>query len=302
MDNDLQYNKNYQYDFSGLYPSFMTNPDGIYYANAFEAYDDDLIAAVGTYFDGVGVEYTVDIYVNDGLVYTQSGISPFTGYHTIKLDKYVSIKKGDNFTASIRSNALPYCNDMRMFYENDVSLASYNGEQWADLVSQGVVACLKVYTLPSLIMTENIMVSYSSSKQFAVNVSQGNVNVTVSINDINITNTTDENGIALFSLPLLDPGVYLITTSYNNISVINTVTVFDSIDVPREITVGYNANVNVTVRYYDAEGNLASVATFPVINKIGTYSATFTNYLTNQTVSSKINVVSRFSGNKDINM
>ena len=60
--------------------------ENVTYANQFEAIDDDLIAAVGTYFKDDGYNYTVQIYVNDVLVLTQDEVSPYCGYHTIKLN------------------------------------------------------------------------------------------------------------------------------------------------------------------------------------------------------------------------
>ena len=60
--------------------------------------------------------------------------------------------------------------------------------------------------------------------------------------------------------------------------------------------------MDVNVTYYDKSGNVISTASFPLINQIGTYHANFTNCLTNQTVTSTITVVSRFAGNKNLDM
>lgn len=109
FENTVPYNKNYQYAIIGG-GNFMSGEKNVSYMNVFEALDDDLIAAVGTYFKQDGVNYTVEIYVNDELKLTQKEVSPFFGYHTIKLDDYIPIKKGDVFKAIITSK------DMHILY------------------------------------------------------------------------------------------------------------------------------------------------------------------------------------------
>lgn len=109
LNNTIQYNKNYQYDISGI-SKFINEGKQLDYTNNFISIDDDMIAAVGTYFNQEGVNYTVQIKVNGKIVYTQKGTSEYYGYHTIKLDKYVSIKKDDSFSITITSNAVLYQN------------------------------------------------------------------------------------------------------------------------------------------------------------------------------------------------
>ena len=117
--------------------------------NVFEALDDDLIAAVGTYFDSEGNDYTVEIYVNDELKLTQTGVSPYFGYQTIKLNKYIPIKEGDVFKAVITSNVAPTVNltYVRSHYTQNISFISFDGEPMQDAYDLGYIACLKVYTV-----------------------------------------------------------------------------------------------------------------------------------------------------------
>ena len=61
------------------------NLSHIYYANVFEALENDLIAAVGTYFNSGGEKYEISIYVNDILKHTQNGTSAFGGFSTARL-------------------------------------------------------------------------------------------------------------------------------------------------------------------------------------------------------------------------
>lgn len=95
INNTVNYNKNYQYDLSGLsrFISSPLNSTYVYYSNEFEAIEDDLIAAVGTYFDDYDNDYEISIYVNGVLKYIQEGKTNFPGFATIKLNDYIQIKK-----------------------------------------------------------------------------------------------------------------------------------------------------------------------------------------------------------------
>lgn len=75
IENTVPYNKNYQYDITWLSNSEQSEGN-ISYMNVFESLGDDLIAGVGTYFSDAGVNYTVQVYVNDELKLTQTGVSP----------------------------------------------------------------------------------------------------------------------------------------------------------------------------------------------------------------------------------
>ena len=249
FENTVPYNNNYQYDFSGL-SKFHKDGDEIKYFNEFTAYEDDVIAAVGTYFNAAGVEYTIEIVITDEIVYKQNGVSPYFGYHTIKLDKYVSIKKGENFSVVITSNAVPISETSRVIYAKDCS-GVVKGEDAQYLSVDGAVACLKAYTLPNQFTTENIVEYYSDHKVFKVNVNKSGESVSVLVNKTEMTNTSDENGIATFYLPLLNVGVHAIETTYNNTTVINTVKVIHTVKVSNKITVGYNAKLNVKVTILD---------------------------------------------------
>ena len=123
--------KNYQYDLVWISNSEAGNGT-ISYMNAFEAVENDAIAAVGTYFNQSSISYKVEIFVDDVLKLTQQGISPYLGYHTIKLNEYIPIKKGDVFKAVITSNAAPTVNltYVRSHYAQNVSFISFDGENW----------------------------------------------------------------------------------------------------------------------------------------------------------------------------
>ena len=233
IENTVAYNKNYQGEF--CWDNNFIHGDNISYANQFVALEDDLVAAVGTFFEGAGVNYTVEIYVNDELKLTQEGVSPYFGYHTIKLDKYVPIKAGDIFYAVINSNAMPVCNnnDTRVHSAKGMSYMFADG-QWSDLYDEGKVACLKIYTVvddTKIINNDDVSVDYAGESYFSVKVvaddghaiGAGEV-VTFTINNVTYNITTDENSTA--KLEIKDsPGEYTLVTKYNGKLYQNTVTV-----------------------------------------------------------------------------
>lgn len=230
LENTVIYNKNYQYDIGGRF-WYLNNSDQ--YRNIYLAVDDDLIAGVGTYFNDTNVEYTIRIYVNDKLVLVQSGLSPFSGYHTVKLDSYVPIKEGDEFIVEIKSNVVPISFSSRQHYIVNSSQQFVGGE-WQDTTVAGYVNCVKAYTLADdtkVINNKNIAVDYAGGKYFSVKVvtADGHAvgageKVKFTIGGKSTTVTTDSSGIAKIKISNA-PGSYKITTTYKGKSVKNTVTV-----------------------------------------------------------------------------
>ena len=195
-----------------------------------------MIAAVGTYFNREGVNYTVKIYVNDELKLVQEGISPFFGYHTIKLNEYVSIKKGDVFVAEITSNAMPFAHNdyTRVHYcENTSYMYDFEGG-WFDLYGEWeVIACIKAYTVGDdsrIVKNSDVSVDYAGGKYFSVKVvtEDGHevvgVDVNFTINGKTKTVKTGSEGTAKIKITDV-PGTYAIKTSYNGKIYTNKVTV-----------------------------------------------------------------------------
>lgn len=235
IENTVPYNKNYQYDtfWDG---TFLSKGENISYFNQFESYGDDLIAGVGTYFNYSGINYKVEIFVNDVLKLTQEGISPYFGYHTIKLNNYIPVKKGDIFKAVITSNSAPISelNNSRMHQNKNNSFISYDGKTWQDCYDSGFLANLKVYTVADdskITDNENITLDYGSGSYFTVKVvtSDGHsvgagAEVNFTINGKSVYALTDDEGIAKIEITEL-PGTYEMTTIYNNKTYKNIVTV-----------------------------------------------------------------------------
>ena len=274
FENTVPYNKNYQYAIVGG-GNFMSGEKNVSYMNVFEALDDDLIAGVGTYFKQGGTNYTVEIYVNDELKLTKKGVSPFFGYHTIKLDDYIPIKKGDIFKAIITSKDMPYTiqSDARIHYSENISFFSIDGSPWTDSYKDGgAIVCLKVYTVADdtkIINNTNITVDYGSESYFSFkvvtadghSVGAGAV-VNITINGKTTKAITDTDGIVKVKITNV-PGSYDVTTTYNGQTYKNKVTVklnpsTCTITQNKNIKVDYDSGKYFSVKIVSADGKVAA--------------------------------------------
>ena len=264
LENAVEYNMNYQMDIGGV----VTFKQADEYANAFVAVADDLIAGIGTYFNASGADYIVEVYVNDVLKLNQSGTSPFYGFHTIKLDSYIPVKKGDFFAVNIKSTAVPILIESRQHYPEGLSVYLMNGT-WVNASDNNTVCAIKVYTVADdshVIDNEDISVDYAGDKYFSVKVvtADGHAvagsSVGFTINGKTINATTDSGGIAELEIVEV-PGTYVITTVYNNQTYENNVTVkLDSKNckaVAENIAVDYASGSHFTVKVVSSDGKVA---------------------------------------------
>ena len=231
FENPIEYHVNYQTDFTGL-----TGFDGNFtsYSNEFTSKYDELIGAVGTYFNESGIGYSFDVYVNGVKVHSQNGVSEFAGFRTIVLSKYIPVKKGDKFKVVFKSNALPYQAYSREHYMQGMSFVSANGQYWSDITLENRTVCLKVYTVADdtkIVDNKDISVDYTGESYFTVRVvtadgravGAGAV-VKFTIDGKTYSVITDGDGIARIKISQL-PKKYTITTTYNGKTYKNTVTV-----------------------------------------------------------------------------
>ena len=237
LENTVPYNKNYQYvvAWDG---SFLPGAETVSYMNVFEALDDDLIAAVGTFFQEGGDNYTVEIYVNDELKLTQNGVTPYIGYHTIKLNEYIPVKEGDVFKAVITTKNIPFMKleNMRTHYTSNISFVSIDGAPWIDSYYEGVIAVLKVYTVDedsrlntSIMANESMTVVVSELKdgqKFNMTlVSDGealaNKRMSITFNGATDEYVTDENGMISYEIPQVSAGNYTIDMEFAGDAIYN---------------------------------------------------------------------------------
>lgn len=260
FNNTVPYNKNYQTD-AGQLNNFVDQYK--YFSNTYTALEDDLIAAVGTYFDSEGVDYEFDIYVNGVLKHTQNGVSPFAGYHTIKLTQYIPISANDTFKVVFKNSSLPFEYNSRHHHKENVSFGSVDGVNWEDLAKDNVTAILKVYTVakpvvpptpvvpskPVITGNKDVVMLYSAGTAYKVRVTiDGKAvvgeYVTFKFNGVTKKVKTDSKGYATYKIPTVKPksSKYAITATYKDVTVKNKVKV-NSIVVAKNLKAKKSAKV-----------------------------------------------------------
>lgn len=254
FNNTVPYNKNYQAD-AGQLNNFVDQYK--YFSNTYTALEDDLIAAVGTYFDSEGVDYEFDIYVNGVLKHTQNGVSPFAGYHTIKLTQYIPISANDTFKVVFKNSSLPFESNSRHHHKENVSFGSVDGVNWEDLAKNNVTAILKVYTVakplvpskPVITGNKDVVMLYSAGTAYKVRVTiDGRAvvgeYVTFKFNGVTKKVKTDSKGYATYKMPTVKPksSKYAITATYKDVTVKNKVKV-NSIVVAKNLKAKKSAKV-----------------------------------------------------------
>lgn len=277
--NDTQhYDKNYQYDISGVTDYFWNNVESVWYENAYQATDNEFLKAVSTYFNK-NTQWEVNVYVNSKLQLIQNG-SAVPGYFTINLDYPIPLVKGDLFEIVFKITvegdvAFPISEAVSLTkytYAPGVSFVSYdNGKSWNDLYDLRwygypghsyltQVACIKGFTeLVTLTSTiKSFNVTYDSIDLFNITatiidesnntVRNGNVTFTVNGEDYNVTVF---DGFASLQLPLI-LGVNNISCVFNSPnyhpSSANATFELKPIPVIMNITVNQDLN-NATINF-----------------------------------------------------
>ncbi len=320
FENTEKYNKNYQTDLSGKLEFYQSKQSGknSSYKNVYTAIEDDLIAAVGTYFQNEGEAYTLEIYVNNQLKLTQSGLGPYYGYHTIKLNKTIAIEKGDEFTVMMTRPTVPIIEQSRQHYLANTSFVNY-GEEWADLKDDSTVS-LKVYTIDETILTKDLVKIYKNDSKFEAKIGVANQPVTFTINGATYTRISDEKGIASIAINL-GPGNYTIETAFNGTSVKNNVEVIPTliagnlvkyyrnasqfyiglIDSQGKSVSGTNITMNINGVFYNRATNENGIARLNINLIPGEYILTAKDPLTGLQMSYNITVLPTLTA-EDLNM
>ena len=313
------YSRIYQNEVGGDFIFF--SKDDRYYSNVFTAEEDELIAAVGTLFNKTGQDYEFTISVNGIDVYSQKGTSSFGGYESIKLNRYIQISKGDEFKITF-TGMTPWAQKLRIHTREGLSFSSSDGEKWDDLHDEDAVAVLKAYSIKDLNITRNLIKYYGDDTSFTAKVDAEDA-VIFEINGVKRTVIADSNGIARLEINY-NPGNYIITTTWNNISVISYIIVKSTINLNESsITRGYNSNYDFKVQLFNKNGtplnntpvdisvngvkksftsDAAGYVTVKFTKLTSAQKITVTNPITREVKSAVINVVSRFSNVKGISM
>ena len=307
--NNENYTTNYQTDLGGQYGYCTKNGTILRYKNTYQSLGNELISGVGTLFNE-NENYTLEIYVNGNLKHTQSGIAPFRGYHTVKLTKEIPITSGDTFTALMTKNSVPIIVYSRLHYKENVSFVD-DGDGWEDFALYNYTACLKVYTKDLTIYTDDLVKIYKNESQFKAIIGAANETVTFEINGMNYTRTTNENGTAKLNINL-GPGNYTIKTTYNNITVENSIEVLPTlignnlvkyfrnesqfyvtlIDGAGKPVSDANITMNINGVFYNRKTNENGTAKLNINLDAGEYILTATDPLTGLQMSYNITVLS----------
>ncbi|WP_298499140.1 C1 family peptidase [uncultured Methanobrevibacter sp.] len=253
INNTELYNKLYQYDVCGFSQTYYYFKKGQgEYMNMYTSLDEDLVGAVGTYFEKADMDYTITVYVNNTEMYSQSGKSTHAGFNTIKLNQHVLIEEGDKFSVKIKSDSAPALQASRMIFQKGVSYIDI-GTGMED-TSDYFLTVIKAYTVENPTMIESIKQYYSEFNQFNVYSDYEGATLTLKQNGKDIANATVKNGEADFGI-VLKPGTYALVTPANGTSVVSHVEILNTIQIPDEITIGYNTLLTITPTFIDDWGN-----------------------------------------------
>ena len=216
INNVNTYNKLYQYDI-GLLSNFayVSNPS---YRNFYVSAEDDLIAAVGTYFENANQDYTITVYVGDESVYVQSGKSKYSGFETIILDEYVPVGQNQDFSVDIKTKSIPVIGGTRLYFKEGSSVAYYEGES-EDLSKAGIAASVKVYTVSrfeSQVNVSAVNITFGANVSIVADVAAnatGDVIFTVDNHNYTV-GIVDGKAILNRVLPNLNVGSYDVVAFY----------------------------------------------------------------------------------------
>ena len=324
INNTEEYTTVYQYDIGRLSRYFNDNNNIINFINTYQAIDNELIKAVGTYFENAGESYTINIYVDDSLVYTQTGKSTHGGFETIRLDKQIAVAKGHNLSVGIQAKSMPLLSDSRIHFENTHSVAYYADKTVEDLAKYGITACIKAYTVKNpnpeesksqYYLKDNNLTIYSNAEGKTISVYEDNKKLGVA---------TVIGGKASFDISL-DPGNYVLITSYDDGDIIEGFEIMNTIEIPKNAKVGYNHNLQIDAIFYDENGIELfyrdvtvmldnEIGIIPIENNegmlslnlhdlsIGKHKLVLQNPETLEESVTIVTVVSRFSENSNVNM
>ncbi len=323
INNTDNYSRVYQYDIGEFDTLLYDNGEFINFINTYDVVDNELITAVGTYFIDAGEEYTVTIYVDGAAVYTQTGKSTHCGFETIRLDKQIAIKPGHQFSVGMQSKCMPVLQKSRIHFENGKSMAFFtNGE--IEIFGETATACIKAYTVVNPYPECSKTKYYTKNANFTAQSSANGKTISIYEGNTLLGSAIVKDGKASFDF-ILEPGNYTLITSYDDGDIIEGFKILHTIEVPSSVKIGYNAVLGMEAQFYDEMGielfyrNITikfndQTLTATIENNegmlyltlsdlsIGKHTLTLINPATLEESVTTIEVVSRFSGNSNVNM
>ena len=252
INNVENYTTVYQYDIGDFDKYFKDNGQIISFANTYEAIDNELISAVGTYFENADEDYTIKVYVNSALAYSQTGKSTHGGFETIKLDKQIVVNAGIEFSVEIQAKALPLLEDTRLYFEKGKSMAYYADKTVDDIGKLGQAVCIKVYTVKTNITGKNNSKYYSKSNLTIKSNCNGKT-ISIVKDGKSIGSAIVKEGEASFNFSL-EPGAYSIITSYDEGDIVEGFEIMNTIVVDDSVKTAYKAPLTIEAAFYDDDG------------------------------------------------
>ncbi|MBE6508001.1 MAG: hypothetical protein E7Z77_01165 [Methanobrevibacter sp.] len=325
INNTESYERAYQYDIGRMTRYYAEKTgDDIRFVNTYTAIDNEIISAIGTYFEKANEKYKITIYVDGKTVYSQSGKSTHGGFSTIDLNKQIAVNQDHEFSVEIKAKAMPLLEDTRIHFEKEKSVAYYIDGGYEDLGPSGITACIKAYTFtnPNPGKTK----AHYNTKNNKVTVkSNANGKIISIVKDNKILGSaTVTNGEAIFDLDL-EPGTYSVDTPYDDDDdILEWFEILDSIELDDYITIGFNVQTPIEAEFLDMfEDELSNTTVIYELDgesfsgttdnkgilsldlsdlSIGEHALFLENPDTLEETFIIINVVSRFSENSDVNM
>jgi hypothetical protein len=262
------------------------------------------------------------------MVYSQSGKSSHAGYETVKLNRYIAVDANRTFEIRIKSASVPIVKNSRSITQKDVNYVISEGKK-IDLGSRNYYAPIKAYTYHNSEITKNVVNYYDNATEtiFTVyNILEGDT-IQASFNNKNYTIQLN-NHTGSISLGILPTGEYIVTLTYNNMTLSTPVLIKTTIfsDDQKDMTLAYNAGGSFAVQFLDSNGKplantkvsakfdnqelsgaitneegILSINIHPT-NPIGKHYIDYVNPKNGETLRVTINIVSRFYGNANVNM
>lgn len=290
INNTLNYNKNYQTDIIGCDDNYLTPNQGntIYYMNQYVMADDDYLAAVGTYFNKKGVNYEVEVYVNNKIKHTQKGTSPYNGFTTIKLKNYIPVKANEYVQVIVKSNAAPIQMESRQYFDRDESFYSLDKKNWVDLSTKDQTVCLKLYTVDkSSIKTstnKKSQAGYSVTLYDKYGDALKNADVSIRVNNKQYNVKTNRAGIANIDTTFNDKKYQLEIVNPDTEEVYMDYLDFED-DYTDELNDDYKSNIKYTYYHRNPKQIIQSSST----KTHNTVQPMKNNYLTLKTLNDIFN-------------
>ena len=243
INSNNNYDNIYQYgilDYDG-YATLDTQD--LWINNTYIMTNNQYITAIGTYILNKS-DYTLKIYRNNHLEYTQHGIINMTGYNTIALKNIISAEKNDQINAvikitSLEENTTGYMMEKAFKTYNTSKYSSYissDGVNWINLYdypqfSDNFIhtASLKLYANDSIINNYNINITptihnYTSDNTYTLKIKNNNnplasTELNINVDDTLYQLTSDNDGIVTVNAQSLDVGEHTIEISNNNLGI-----------------------------------------------------------------------------------